>query len=115
LQLANNTRAVADSPDLRLQVEELQHTVLALRETLERNQSQAFAREQAMLANTEAEKVQLRATVEELRLQLEQREVAHIATQQQLKAEASEEIRQLQLTVVAQRQQLEQLSAAVQA
>jgi len=113
LELPTGPSPLVDSRELRLQVDQLQQTVLALRETLERNQIEAAAREQDSLANAEAEKVHLRATIEELRLQLEQREATHIAAQQQLKAEASEEIRQLQLTLVAMRQQLEQLSVGM--
>jgi chromosome segregation ATPase len=90
-----------------LRLRELESTIAAMRESLERASAEGDARVQAAAASAAAESVELKATIKALRDELERAHAEHAGAVQELERRHRDELRELQATVVALREQLE--------
>ncbi len=97
--------------DTEVRDRELEQTVAAMREALERNAQEGAERVQRALADSAAEIDQLKATIIALRDELESRETAHASAVQESERLRRDELRELQETIQALRAQLEERRA----
>ena len=86
---------------------ELEATVVAMREALERAQLEAQERLQAAVAQASAEAEQLKAAITTMRAELEAQHARHLEAMQEQRQAAADEVRQLQATIQALREDLE--------
>ena len=91
-----------------LQLRELETTIAAMRESLERARAEGDERVQEVSASAAAETAELKATIRALRDELERTHAERDEAVQELERGHRDEVRELQATVQALRDQLEQ-------